>query len=316
MPPARFDRKPRHDASSTSCAPPSIGNLGHIRPMAPFQLDGEAFHQWPIGEFSTLTSMSGLAASKRSITSAITAQPKPTSWQARESRPQGHRGESHGRAERPRPSTACAAFPIERPPGSWRASHIRPYARNNWSYQIFDDPRVVESLVRGPAARAVLTLAERCVWSDQRRAPEVLTRRSVTGGAFGHAEICGRGYRSRAHFRPYQGTDRGGLRLRGLLSGDHRAGVLKALESDYPNAPKLDRDAIFADASIDIICIAAIPADRAGLAVRAMKAGKDVMTDKPGVTTFAQLEEVRRTVEETGKSSRSASPNATACALP
>ncbi len=78
-------------------------------------------------------------------------------------------------------------------------------------------------------------------------------------------------------------------------------GVLKALESDYPNAPKLDRDAIFADASIDIICIAAIPADRAGLAVRAMKAGKDVMTDKPGVTTFAQLEDVRRTVEETGR---------------
>lgn len=32
-----------------------------------------------------------------------------------------------------------------------------------------------------------------------------------------------------------------------------------------------------------------------------MRSGKDVMTDKPGVTTFAQLEEVRRTVAETGK---------------
>ncbi len=32
-----------------------------------------------------------------------------------------------------------------------------------------------------------------------------------------------------------------------------------------------------------------------------MRSGKDVMTDKPGVTTFAQLEDVRRTVAETGK---------------
>ena len=32
-----------------------------------------------------------------------------------------------------------------------------------------------------------------------------------------------------------------------------------------------------------------------------MRAGKDVMVDKPGVTTFAQLEEVKRVVAETGR---------------
>ena len=50
---------------------------------------------------------------------------------------------------------------------------------------------------------------------------------------------------------------------------------------------------IFADPNIDVICIAAIPRDRADLAVRAMRAGKDAMVDKPGVTTCDQLDEVR-----------------------
>ncbi|WP_309083409.1 Gfo/Idh/MocA family oxidoreductase [Chelativorans sp.] len=75
--------------------------------------------------------------------------------------------------------------------------------------------------------------------------------------------------------------------------------LLEKFRAAYPEARPLDRDAIFADPSIDVICIAAIPRDRAGLAIRAMEAGKDVMVDKPGVTTFAQLDEVKRTVERT-----------------
>jgi predicted dehydrogenase len=77
--------------------------------------------------------------------------------------------------------------------------------------------------------------------------------------------------------------------------------IRENFEKTYPDVPQIDRERIFADASIDVICIAAIPRDRAGLAIRAMRAGKDVMTDKPGVTTFAQLDEVRRTVAETGR---------------
>ncbi|WP_064685234.1 Gfo/Idh/MocA family protein [Rhizobium bangladeshense] len=75
----------------------------------------------------------------------------------------------------------------------------------------------------------------------------------------------------------------------------------ETFEKIYPDAPQIDREKLFDDPSIGVICIAAIPRDRAGIAIRAMKAGKDVMTDKPGVTTFAQLEEVRKTVAETGK---------------
>jgi predicted dehydrogenase len=77
--------------------------------------------------------------------------------------------------------------------------------------------------------------------------------------------------------------------------------LLESFRTTFPDAAELDRDAIFADASIDVICTAAIPSERAGIAVRAMGAGKDVMADKPGVTTFAQLEAVRKAVAETGR---------------
>src|SRR6478752_8018680 len=77
--------------------------------------------------------------------------------------------------------------------------------------------------------------------------------------------------------------------------------IREMFEKTYPDAPQIDREQLLADPSIDVICIAAIPADRADLAIRAMKSGKDVMTDKPGVTTSAQLQAVKDTVAETGR---------------
>lgn len=77
--------------------------------------------------------------------------------------------------------------------------------------------------------------------------------------------------------------------------------LIETIRQTYPGAPERHRDEIFADDSIDVICIAAVPRDRAGLAVRTMRAGKDVMVDKPGLTTFEQLEEVKACVAETGR---------------
>lgn len=77
--------------------------------------------------------------------------------------------------------------------------------------------------------------------------------------------------------------------------------LIENFKKTYPDAPQIDRETIFADPSIDVICISAIPRDRAGLAIRAMRADKDVMTDKPGVTTIEQLEEVKKAVADTGK---------------
>jgi predicted dehydrogenase len=58
---------------------------------------------------------------------------------------------------------------------------------------------------------------------------------------------------------------------------------------------------VLEDASIQLLVTATIPAERAALAQRAMRLGKDVMTDKPGVTTLAQLTELRQVQQETGR---------------
>ncbi|HMQ94718.1 MAG TPA: Gfo/Idh/MocA family oxidoreductase [Amaricoccus sp.] len=62
-----------------------------------------------------------------------------------------------------------------------------------------------------------------------------------------------------------------------------------------------DRRALLDDASVDLVLIAAVPADRAALAIEAMEAGKDVMVDKPGCTTLEQLAALRACVARTGR---------------
>lgn len=70
----------------------------------------------------------------------------------------------------------------------------------------------------------------------------------------------------------------------------------------YPQARRVsDEAAILDDKAVRLVVGAGIPVDRAPMAVRAMRAGKDVMVDKPGVTTRAAMEEVRRVQAETGR---------------
>ncbi|MDI9549425.1 MAG: Gfo/Idh/MocA family oxidoreductase [Chloroflexota bacterium] len=59
--------------------------------------------------------------------------------------------------------------------------------------------------------------------------------------------------------------------------------------------------AILEDESIDLIITAGIPCERAELGIAAMRHGKDFMSDKPGFTSLAQLEEARRVQAETGR---------------
>ena len=70
--------------------------------------------------------------------------------------------------------------------------------------------------------------------------------------------------------------------------------------------PAVDRQKLLDDPSIAIVVCAAIPADRADIAITAMRHGKDVMVDKPGITTFDQLERVPACIAETGRIFRSA----------
>jgi len=77
--------------------------------------------------------------------------------------------------------------------------------------------------------------------------------------------------------------------------------LVESMAKAYPDVPQRDAEELITDPGIDVICTAAIPRERAGVAIRAMQAGKDVMVDKPGVTSFDQLEEIQRTVAHTGR---------------
>jgi predicted dehydrogenase len=59
------------------------------------------------------------------------------------------------------------------------------------------------------------------------------------------------------------------------------------------------QDEILDDPSVQLVLTSQIASERAGIAVRAMKRGKDVLSDKPGITTLENLAEVRRTIAET-----------------
>ena len=79
------------------------------------------------------------------------------------------------------------------------------------------------------------------------------------------------------------------------------AKVVEGVRERFPALPAVERDRLFDDPTIDFIVTAAIPIDRAGIAVRAMKAGKDVIADKPGAISLDQVAEIEATAAETGR---------------
>lgn len=77
--------------------------------------------------------------------------------------------------------------------------------------------------------------------------------------------------------------------------------VLDGFRERFPHLPAADRRALLDDPSIDAIVCAAVPVDRAGIAIEAMRRGKDVMVDKPGLVDAEQLEAVRAVTVETNR---------------
>lgn len=70
----------------------------------------------------------------------------------------------------------------------------------------------------------------------------------------------------------------------------------------YPDAQRASSEqAILDDPSIHLVVAAPIPNVRAPLGIRVMRAGKDFMSDKPGITTLEQLAAVRQVQAETGR---------------
>lgn len=89
-----------------------------------------------------------------------------------------------------------------------------------------------------------------------------------------------------------------GCRLKSFHApeGDLAAAYSKA----YPQAARVaDERMILEDPEIKLVIGAGILNERAPMAVRAMRHGKDVMLDKPGATTLEQLATLRRAQAET-----------------
>jgi predicted dehydrogenase len=61
------------------------------------------------------------------------------------------------------------------------------------------------------------------------------------------------------------------------------------------------QDAVIADTSLQLVLSSHIANERAGIGMRAMQAGKDFLSDKPGITTLEDLAAVRRVIAETGR---------------
>lgn len=78
--------------------------------------------------------------------------------------------------------------------------------------------------------------------------------------------------------------------------------VVDGFRKRFPSLPEVaDKAALLSDPTAKFMVCAAVPCDRAGLAVEAMQHGKDVLMDKPGVTTQAELALLQETVAQTGR---------------
>ena len=91
---------------------------------------------------------------------------------------------------------------------------------------------------------------------------------------------------------------RGGGELVSVFAKE--ADLLANFTKKYPNVKVAKSEAeILEDKSIHLILSSGIARERAPLGVRAMKHGKDFLSDKPGITTLAQLAEARKVQKET-----------------
>ena len=93
---------------------------------------------------------------------------------------------------------------------------------------------------------------------------------------------------------------RAGCRLQAFHSRDDAVAARYA--AVFPDAKRVtDERAILEDDEVKLVIGAGVNAERAPMAVRAMRHGKDVMLDKPAATTLDQLAELRRAQAETGR---------------
>lgn len=107
---------------------------------------------------------------------------------------------------------------------------------------------------------------------------------AVVGAAHGHIE------------RMAQGLTEAGARLSYVYDPDPL--LTKKLAAKFPRAKiAASEQEILADERVDLIACAAVPSERAPIAIRALTAGKDFFTAKAPYISSAQAEQVRAAIE-------------------
>jgi predicted dehydrogenase len=108
--------------------------------------------------------------------------------------------------------------------------------------------------------------------------------------------VCGM---SHDHIHGMVGAiQRGGGELVAAWGGEEDK--LAAFTKRNPNVKIVKtQDEILNDPSVQLVLSSQIANERAPLGIRAMKHGKDFLSDKPGVTTLEQLADLRKTIAET-----------------
>jgi predicted dehydrogenase len=91
---------------------------------------------------------------------------------------------------------------------------------------------------------------------------------------------------------------RGGGEL--VLAQGNQPDKVAAFKKRFPDVRwAATQDEVIHDRSIQLVLSSEIANERAPLGCRVMRAGKDFLSDKPGITTLEQLAEVRKTIAET-----------------
>jgi predicted dehydrogenase len=90
-----------------------------------------------------------------------------------------------------------------------------------------------------------------------------------------------------------------GGKCKGYYSRDS-AVPLEGFAKRFPDLQRVaDQRVLLEDPDIQLIVSAGIPAERAEIAIQAMRQGKDVMVDKPGVISSNQLDALKQVQKET-----------------
>nr|WP_235913681.1 Gfo/Idh/MocA family oxidoreductase [Pseudoroseomonas coralli] len=94
-------------------------------------------------------------------------------------------------------------------------------------------------------------------------------------------------------------VEAGGI-CRGFYAAE--ADLAATFAAVHPEVPRVGEARQLLEAEdVALIVSAAIPGDRAAIAIAAMRHGKDVLVDKPGVVSFDELQAVRQVQAETGR---------------